>query len=103
MMRTAVDDGDVTIDNATAACEFFFGCTFDLVSQNSINYACVVTVLLCPNYAIMPNPTPTNFRIAQELQFQHADCTSKAYTKCPTVLYASSFFNHPHWPQNCLL
>ena len=56
------------------------------------------TAVLC---SIMPNPTPTtptNFRIAQELQFQHADCTSKVHKKCPAVLYASSFFSHPHWP-----
>ena len=90
---------------------FFFGRTFDLVSQNSINYACVVKVRHTPNArayvavsvlcSIMPNPTPTtptNFRIAQELQFQHADCTSKVHKKCPAVLYASSFFSHPHWP-----
>ena len=87
---------------------FFFGRTFDLVSQNSINYACVVKVRHTPNarayvavLCIMPNPTPTtptNFRIAQELQFQHADCTSKVHKQCPTVLYASSFFSHPHWP-----
>jgi len=44
----------------------------------------VVTVQYTPTllyyaYAIMPNPTPTNFRIAQELQFQHANCTSKVH------------------------
>jgi len=49
-----------------------------------------VLTLLYYAHAIMPNPTPTNFRIAQELQFQHADCTSKVQKKCPTVLYASS-------------
>ena len=89
---------------------FFFGRTFDLVSQNSINYACVVKVRHTPNArayvavsvlcSIMPNPTPTtptNFRIAQDLKFQHADCTSRVHKKCPTVLYAS-FISHPHWP-----
>ena len=89
------------------------GCTFNLVSQKSINYTCVVKVQHTPNtcayvvrcciytYAQAPNPTPTtptHFNIAQELIFQHAACTSKVHTKCPTVLYASSFFSHTHWP-----
>ena len=53
---------------------FVFGSTFDLVSQNFINYTCVVKVRHTPNarayvavLCIMPNPTPTtptNFRIA---------------------------------------
>ena len=50
------------------------------------------------HYANPTPTTPTNFKIAQELQFQYADCTSKVHKKCPTVLYASSFFSHPHWP-----
>ena len=74
--------------------------TFDLVSQKSINYACVVKVRHTPKACayVTYATTPTNFRIAQELQFQHADCTNKVHTKCPTVLYASSFSSHPHWP-----
>ena len=42
-------------------------------------------------------PLSTLYKLL-ELQFQHAACTSKVHTKCPTVLYASSFFSHPHWP-----
>ena len=58
----------------------FFGRTFDLVSQRSINYACVVKVRHTPNarayvaeiyihiyicIRLLPTPTtPTNFSIA---------------------------------------
>jgi len=52
-------------------------------------------MLLC---LTQPPTTPTNFSIAQELQFQHVDCTSKLHTRYPSVRYASCFFSHPHWP-----
>jgi len=49
----------------------------------------------------MPNPTPTtptNFRIAQELQFQHADSTSKAHKNvlqsCMHLLSSATHTGH---------
>ena len=54
---------------------FFFGRTFDLVSQRSINYACVVKVRHIPNarayvaviYMHTPTPNPNNTH-----KFQHS-------------------------------
>ena len=91
-------------------CEFFFGHTFDLVSQKSSNYACVVQLRHTP-YArsyvavlcIMPNPTPTTPTNFSE---QHRNYNSNMQTVqaryINNVLYASSFFSHPHWPYKLL-
>ena len=79
-------------------------CTDDISFKKDFWYkrrAIRRAIRCCTVLCIMPDPTPTtptNFRTAQELQFQHADCTSKVHKKCPAVLYASSFFSHPHWP-----
>jgi len=83
------------------------GQPLDLVSQDSINYACVVKVRQTPNArayvaSAVPNrtpTTPTNFRIYSTGTTIPACRLYKQGTyKCPPVLYTSSFFSHPHWP-----
>jgi len=54
----------------------------------------------------MSNPTSTrltNFSVAKKVQFQHPAHTNVHPTVSFTVLCASSFFSHPHWPLLCYL
>jgi len=80
-----------------ACCGIFF-VRRNYASHIGQSWCCDSDLLLY--YALcltQPQQHPQFFRIAQEIQFQHADCTSKVHKQCPTVLYASSFFSHPHW------
>ena len=71
-------------------------------TPNARTYVITLCIMPAPN----PTPTtPTNFRIAQELQFQHADCVQTRYIKnvlqsCMHLLSSATHTGHrvePPW------